>query len=164
MITAQQIAAAVQTLVAAARPERVILFGSHARGEQREDSDLDLLIIERQVEDRAREMVRLRRALRPLRIPVDLLVFSSEDVQRWGEQPGALNRARTTSGVEVKVTPRALTARSNSNAAPYFSGRSRGEKLLYYERGEHIWRASAAYSLITRRPKCLSIGSKSRSL
>jgi len=88
MITPQQIATAVSTLVAAANPERVILFGSHARGEQHEDSDLDLLIIERQVADRAGEMVRLRRALRPLRIPVDLLVYSSEDVERWGGQPG----------------------------------------------------------------------------
>jgi len=94
MITPQQIATAVQTLVTAASPERVILFGSHARGEQREDSDLDLLIIERQVPDRAREMVRLRRALRPLRIPVDLLVYSTEDIERWGDQPGtALYRA-----------------------------------------------------------------------
>ena len=88
MITPQQIAAVVRTLVATASPERVILFGSHARGEQREDSDLDLLIIERQVEDRAGEMVRLRRALRPLRIPMDILVFSADDVARWGGQPG----------------------------------------------------------------------------
>jgi hypothetical protein len=34
-------------------------------------------------------MVRLRRLLRPLRIPVDVLVFSSEEVARWGDQPGS---------------------------------------------------------------------------
>lgn len=89
MITPEQIAAAVRTLAAAAQPERIVLFGSYARGEAREDSDLDLLVIERQVEDRARAMVRLRRMLRPLRIPVDVLVFSSEDVARWGDQPGS---------------------------------------------------------------------------
>lgn len=80
---------ALQTLIEAARPERIILFGSHARGDAREDSDWDFLVIESQVEDRAKEMVRLRRALRPLRIPVDVLVYSTEDVARWGDQPGS---------------------------------------------------------------------------
>lgn len=82
------IQAAVDILVAAADPERIILFGSHARGEAREDSDFDFLVIEKSVDDRAREMVRLRRALRPLRIPTDVLVYSSEDIARWGDQPG----------------------------------------------------------------------------
>lgn len=89
MITSDQIDAVVDTLVAAARPEKIVLFGSHARGEARDDSDLDLLVIEGQVSNRAGEMVRLRRALRPLRIPVDVLVYSSEDVARWGDQPGS---------------------------------------------------------------------------
>jgi len=89
MISAEQIDAAIRTLAAAAQPERIVLFGSYARDEARDDSDLDLLVIERQVEDRAREMVRLRRILRPLRIPVDVLVVSTEDVARWGDQPGS---------------------------------------------------------------------------
>jgi predicted nucleotidyltransferase len=89
MITQTQIAAAVDRLAQAAQPERILLFGSHARGEAREESDLDLLVIETQVPDRAAEMVRLRRLLRPLRIPVDLLVYSRADVERWGNQPGS---------------------------------------------------------------------------
>ena len=80
---------ALQALIEAAHPERIILFGSHARGDAREDSDLDFLVIEAHVEDRAKEMVRLRRALRPLRIPVDVLVYSTKDVARWGDQPGS---------------------------------------------------------------------------
>jgi hypothetical protein len=50
---------------------------------------LDFLVIESRVEDRAKEMVRLRRALRPLRVPADVLVYSVEDVTRWGDQPGS---------------------------------------------------------------------------
>jgi len=34
-------------------------------------------------------MVRLRHLLRPLRIPVGLLVFSRADVDRWRDQPGS---------------------------------------------------------------------------
>ena len=71
------------------RDERSASPSSYARGDAGEDSDLDLLIIEPQVADRAAEMVRLRRALRPLRIPVDVLVYSADEVARWGGQPGS---------------------------------------------------------------------------
>ena len=83
-----QIDRAVVLLVEAAWPDRIVLFGSHARGDVRENSDLDLLVIQAQVENRAWEMVRLRRVLRSLRIPVDILVYSSQEVQHWSNQPG----------------------------------------------------------------------------
>jgi predicted nucleotidyltransferase len=89
MISPEQIDSAVRVLAQIADPQRIVLFGSYARGDAREDSDLDLLVIEPHVIDRAAEMVRLRRALRPLRIPVDLLVYSADEVARWGGQPGS---------------------------------------------------------------------------
>jgi len=90
MVTRDKLEAAIRIIADAAHPERILIFGSYARGEAREDSDVDLLVIEPKVTDRAGEMVRLRRLLRPLRIPVDLLVYSSEEVRRWGEQPGSV--------------------------------------------------------------------------
>ena len=89
MIPRQIIDRAVRILAETAKPSRIMVFGSYARGDAREDSDLDLLVIEPRVEDRAREMVRLRRALRPLRIPVEILVYSADEVARWGDQPGS---------------------------------------------------------------------------
>lgn len=41
------------------RIERVILFGSRARGEEREDSDYDIAVFLRDMPDRAQEMNRL---------------------------------------------------------------------------------------------------------
>ncbi|WP_363319324.1 nucleotidyltransferase domain-containing protein [Accumulibacter sp.] len=40
-------------------PARVILFGSYARGTADDDSDLDLMVIEREVPDKAAEHIRL---------------------------------------------------------------------------------------------------------
>ncbi len=88
MIDSATVDAAVQALVQAANPQAIVLFGSHARGDASEDSDLDLLVIESEVPDQAAEMVRLRRALRPLRIAVDVLVATPTDVARYRDQPG----------------------------------------------------------------------------
>jgi len=88
-ISEQTIDRAIRALADGAHPQKILLFGSYARGDATADSDLDLLVIEDEVTDRAREMVRLRRLLRPLRIPVDVLVYSSDEVERWGAQPGS---------------------------------------------------------------------------
>jgi len=89
MISEEQLHAAIRTLADGAAPQRIVLFGSYARGDATEESDLDLLVIEDEVPDRAREMVRLRRLLRPLRVPVDIVVYSADEVRRWGSQPGS---------------------------------------------------------------------------
>ena len=88
MITPAQIQQAVNLLKDAARPVRLILFGSYGRGNPREDSDLDLLVILSEVKNRRQEMVRLRRVLRPLRLPVDVLVVSEVAFQEWSHTPG----------------------------------------------------------------------------
>ena len=81
---------AARRITDAAPGSRVILFGSHARGEVREDSDLDLLVIEPMVEDTAREEVRLRRALRGLRLFADIVVVSATDEQRLRDVPSSV--------------------------------------------------------------------------
>jgi predicted nucleotidyltransferase len=99
------IAAAGQTLAKAARsPARVILFGSWARGDARPDSDLDFLVVERQVESRVDEMVRLRDSLPPLGVPVDVLVVSQEQVEDWADVRGTMVHAALSEG-RVLVEP-----------------------------------------------------------
>jgi predicted nucleotidyltransferase len=90
MITKEKIEQATQILVEAARPEKIILFGSYARGTACDGSDVDFLVIKAEASDRMQEMVRLRRALRPLRIPVDILVYSRDEIDEWGHLPGTV--------------------------------------------------------------------------
>ena len=75
---------------AACSPARVVLFGSRARGDAREDSDLDFLVIEERLDSKLSEMVRLRDALPPLAVPVDVIVVSEEEVARRKPVPSTL--------------------------------------------------------------------------
>ncbi len=69
---------------------KVILFGSHACGDARPDSDLDFLVIEPTLSDHRREMTRLHHALQPLRVPADVLVTSSAIFEEWRDTPGTV--------------------------------------------------------------------------
>jgi predicted nucleotidyltransferase len=81
-----------------ANPTRIILFGSHARGNPRPDSDMDVLVIVPHVDDRMAEMVRLSRVLSPLRLPVDLLVVSTDAFEYWCHTPGNIYSAALADG------------------------------------------------------------------
>ena len=75
---------------AAGSPARVILFGSGARGDADADSDLDFLVIERFVDDRIAEAVRLRRALGDIGVPVDIIVLDEALAARRAKVPGTM--------------------------------------------------------------------------
>ena len=74
----------------AAAPAQVFLFGSHARGDAMDGSDLDFLVVEQGVQPSAVEMMRLRDALPPLGVPVDVIVMSDDLVRRRRDVPGSL--------------------------------------------------------------------------
>ena len=88
MIDSGIVQQAVEVLLATApRGSEVILFGSYARGDATVQSDVDFLVIEPELTDRRAESVRLRSALRPLRIPVDVLVVSRQVFEAWKDVP-----------------------------------------------------------------------------
>lgn len=70
----------VKRLVKAAQPAKIIMFGSHARGDASVDSDLDLLVIKPEIGNRVDEMVRLRYAIGKIGMGVDVLVYTPEEV------------------------------------------------------------------------------------
>ena len=90
MIAPDVIDEAARRIAHAAPGARVILFGSHARGEAGPDSDVDLLVVEPRVEDHHREVVRLQRVLAPLRLPADVIVVCEDHVEEWGDVAGTM--------------------------------------------------------------------------
>jgi uncharacterized protein len=75
---------------AAGHGAQVILFGSHARGDADDHSDVDFLVIEPGLRNAYHEMVRLNRVLAPAGLPADVVVMSSEQFDYWKDTPNTL--------------------------------------------------------------------------
>ena len=75
----------VRRVVEAVAPQKIVLFGSRARGDHRPDSDIDLLVINESTVPRSQRTVRIHAALRGLPIEVDteVMVYTPKEVDEW---------------------------------------------------------------------------------
>lgn len=106
MGTKDVIEAAGRTLAAVATdPVKIVLFGSRARDDAGPDSDFDFLVIERDPLDRHAEMVRLGRALRPLKAPFDIVVVSQRYAEDWADVEGSMVHAALSEGRVLHAAP-----------------------------------------------------------
>lgn len=85
-------------IIETANPDKVILFGSHARGDASPNSDLDLLVIVPGINHLRQESIRVRRALRGLLIPVDIVMATPEQIARLGNTAGLVYRDALAEG------------------------------------------------------------------
>jgi len=73
----------------AMQPERIVLFGSRARGTERPGSDFDLLVIKESDEPRYRRSAPLYTKLADLPVDVEIVVYTPEEVHDWSQVPQA---------------------------------------------------------------------------
>ena len=78
---------AVRRIVAAVQPQRIVLFGSAARGDMGPDSDIDLLVVVRDGVHRRRTAQALYRSLTGLGFAKDLVVATESDLRDFGNEP-----------------------------------------------------------------------------
>ena len=95
------IAEIVRRIVDAAQPEKIILFGSRARGEARADSDLDVLVIKDSKEPRYRRSVPLYVALADVPAEVEVMVYTPEEIEEWSQVPQAFVTTAVREGITV---------------------------------------------------------------
>jgi len=82
MLSQATLQEAARVLGAAARPARVVLSGSYARGDADEGSDVDFMVIKPGVENAGAETARLSLLLGSMGVPADVLVYSRDEVER----------------------------------------------------------------------------------
>jgi predicted nucleotidyltransferase len=79
-------------------PEKIILFGSQARGTADNHSDVDLLVISAIKEKRRELMVDMRRVLDKLEYAFDVIVLTREEFERDRKIPGTIGRYASKEG------------------------------------------------------------------
>jgi predicted nucleotidyltransferase len=65
------------------QPERIFLFGSYARGNSTESSDLDLMVEFKDFDDKRKLIIEIRKALADLPIPKDILILKSSEIESY---------------------------------------------------------------------------------
>ncbi len=90
----------VRRVVRVAQPEKVILFGSAARGDMGPNSDVDLLVIKDEVDTRDLA-ARIYRELRGVRVAVDAIVVSPAHVERYKDSHALVIKPALSEGTVV---------------------------------------------------------------
>ncbi|MGH7655248.1 MAG: nucleotidyltransferase domain-containing protein [Gemmatimonadaceae bacterium] len=91
----------VRRVVQVAHPDRIILFGSAARGEIGPNSDVDLLVVKAGVPHRRRLAQAIYRAMAGVGAPVDIVVVTPEDVAKYRDKVGPIIRPALRDGREI---------------------------------------------------------------
>ena len=89
----------VQRILAIGNPQKIILFGSRARGNAQPDSDYDLLLIELSNSPRYRRAAKYRRVLTGIGRAKDIVVWTPSEVAEWRNVPNAFITTTLKEGV-----------------------------------------------------------------
>ncbi len=81
---------AVRRIIENFNPEKIILFGSYAYGQPTADSDIDLMVIMNTEEKPHKRAVSLRKALKGIGIPKDIIVKTPEEFERFKDIIGTI--------------------------------------------------------------------------
>ena len=97
----EQLAEVVRRIVEVSEPDRIVLFGSTARGEATEHSDLDLLVVKRVFEDRGRVLGDIYVRLYGVRVGVDVVLATEDDLTKYKDTHCLVYRDALRDGLEV---------------------------------------------------------------
>jgi predicted nucleotidyltransferase len=89
---------AVDRIAARFHPDKIFLFGSRARGQAGPDSDADLLIVMPVNGSKRQKAVQIDLALQGIPVPIDLVVVTPEELQKYRDVPGTIIREAVHEG------------------------------------------------------------------
>ena len=90
----------VKHIVSTVEPDKIILFGSRARGDNRPDSDYDLLIIKKKLKDTHKLTTTLYKTffMENIYAPVDLLAINYDRYNELKDDVGYIYRTISREG------------------------------------------------------------------
>lgn len=88
----------VRRIVKRFDPERIILFGSYARGTAGPDSDVDFLVVLPVSGSKREKQIEIGLALDRFKLPVDVIVTTPEEFAWRKEIPGTIERPAAREG------------------------------------------------------------------
>ncbi|MEW6663930.1 MAG: nucleotidyltransferase domain-containing protein [Thermodesulfobacteriota bacterium] len=101
-VTSEKVEAAIRKIIEVSQPDELILFGSYLEDATAINSDVDFLVITGDhVENPRKESVRIRRALRGISMPMDILVIPKSKWDQLKDVPGLIYREATSKGKVV---------------------------------------------------------------
>jgi len=98
MTNEQWIPIVADHVIARFHPVRLILFGSHARGDASPESDIDLLVVLPQVTDKRQAALEIRRALAEMPVSKDIVITTPGEIARRGHLVGTVLRSALQEG------------------------------------------------------------------
>jgi uncharacterized protein len=102
MIDKDKITFIVQKLIETYQPKIIYLFGSYAWGRPDDDSDIDMLIIVKESSEKLHQRLKpAYRALRGIKVPKDILVYTEMEFEQQSEEPSSLFFKIKTEGVKL---------------------------------------------------------------
>lgn len=88
----------VDRIVAQFHPEKIILFGSHARGDGTADSDVDLLIVMNVNGSKRRQAIAIDLSLGGIPLPADIIVATPNELAAYKDNIGSIIREALQEG------------------------------------------------------------------
>jgi len=96
--TRVQVEDVVRRIVAGFSPDRIVVFGPHARGEQTRESDLDLLVVMPVTGSRRQQAAVIELVLAAVDMPTDVIVATPDEVARLQGVPGSITKPALQEG------------------------------------------------------------------
>ncbi|HEV2773476.1 MAG TPA: helicase-related protein, partial [Thermoleophilaceae bacterium] len=91
----------VERLATQFAPQEIVLFGSQARGEGNFHSDVDLLVVMQELDNRSKAEVEMHTALSGIPVAKDIVVTTPEEIERRGHLVGTVLRPALREGKVV---------------------------------------------------------------
>ena len=95
----------INTIVIGYDPEKIILFGSYAKGNPNENSDIDILIISKTDTPYTQRPRSIRRLFNPYPAPMDILVYTPDEFDKYSQMINGITYFANKEGKVVYERP-----------------------------------------------------------